>query len=225
MTTHTKWLKLTRLLHITGGSFLKKIVAVILVFCNMPTFAVLADEPLARSAEVGVLRAELKEQSQNENLFDNYDPRFDEQMKLLDMQRTDGVYQEDVSDKNYIDSLSRHPLPLIDARAVGRLKNPFSVNPVWFTSYIRFGKFFPMEYSKYSEVVIELTAEERDIINFAYMLMFYEGAVDYDLKNPVTLYKLLRVAVDIKRYGRDLDMASEHLYDKVIAILNKNLYY
>lgn len=214
---HTKWLKLTKLLHITDGKFLKNTVAAVLILgciSTMQTFACddsdLSDYPSVSSGDLTVRFYAKKGPNSN----------FKEKEEGV---TEPSLYQEDLDDRYWMESLEKHPLLLIDARAVGRPVDIRNIDQRQYTRDIRYGRYSNVSYKKYSDVIVNLSLPEREIINFVLVLILTEREVDttYNLQAPVTLESLLIVAKNIREFaGCDLAIRKA-----AINILDRYLYY
>lgn len=133
------------------------------------------------------------------------------------------IYREDVFDQAWMRDLRRSPLPIMDVRAVGSLVYPQNVNQAFYTNDIRHGKFYKVRYEKYRDTIVELSDQERKIINFALAIVFMDAkyVTAYALNDSVTLERLLTLAANIKS-SEDLN---NDYKAKAMRVLNRYLYY
>lgn len=133
------------------------------------------------------------------------------------------IYKEDKFDQEWMKDLQLRPVPVMDVRAIGSLAYPQSVDQACYTNDIRYGRFYNVRYGKYKNVVVQLSEEERDIINFALTIVFMDAkyAIAYSSNDQVTLERLLNLAANIK-YSENLD---DDTRIKTMRVLSKLLYY
>ena len=119
--------------------------------------------------------------------------------------------------------MRRRPLPLINAKAVGTPVDYNNFNQDTYTNDIRYGRFRKVTYEKYRDTIVELSDQERQIINFALTIVFMsaEYAEAYASNDPVTLESFLKLAANVK-YNEDLN---EIIRCKTMYVLDRYLYY
>lgn len=217
---HIKWQKLTKLSHITVGKLLKNVLVTSLILASISPVLTFADggsrasstsTTSSKSDEVIPIKA--KKRPHNAEHFSSYE----------ETRRGYNIYQEDRSDQAWMSSLRRRPLPLIDARAVGIPVDYDSIDQDTYTNDIRHGIFCKVTYEKYRDTIVELSYQERQIINFALAVVFMKAEYieAYASNDPVTLERLLKLAANVKN--------SEELVGKArwktMRVLNRYLYY
>lgn len=215
-----KWQRPTKLSHITVGKLLKNVLVTSLILASVSPILTFADGGF-RAASTSTISSKpdeaipikAKKSPHSAKHFSSY----------KEIRKRYNIYQEDKFDQAWMSSLRRRPLPLIDARAVGVPVDSDSIDQDTYTNDIRYGKFHKVTYEKYGDTIVELSDQERKIINFALTVVFMDAEYveAYTWDEPVTLERLLKLAANVK-YSEDLDRKTRY---QTMHVLNRYLYY